>query len=110
MNLKDMVIGEEKRKDMAEPSLVADQPKYPYGLTLSLDNDTLKKLELGGIPKVGDKKMLLAVAEVVSVSQDEGRGDEKAYNVRLQIQKLDCKAGEEEQKSSSVSEKLYGGE
>ncbi|OZI23743.1 hypothetical protein CAL26_09950 [Bordetella genomosp. 9] len=65
-----------------------DGPKYPYGLSLSLDAVTLKKLGITQLPKVGETMHLMAVAEVSTTSQYENQsGSEMCVN--LQITQLD---------------------
>lgn len=45
---------------------------YPYGLCISLEDDTIDKLGLGGeMPGVGEMMQFLAMAKVTSVSQNE---------------------------------------
>lgn len=60
-----------------------DLPKYPYGLSLNLDDEVLAKLGLTP-PPVGTKMTLTAVVEVCTVSQYENQ-DGKEANLSLQI-------------------------
>jgi len=83
------------KKDLADmPSVAPDGkyegPKYPYGLCISLDNDTLKKLGLDGdLPGVGDIIQFNAIAKVTNVSENEREGTDgattKHCRVELQI-------------------------
>ena len=108
MNLKDVSYSEEEKKDMSTPSLVSELPKYPYGLKITLEPDVLDKLELYDAPKVGEKKMILAIAEVVAVRKEDGRGDVKKFSVELQIQQLDCKKEEADGQKVDAAKSLYG--
>lgn len=57
-----------------EPS--PDKSEYPPGLRLELDNDTLKKLGISELPKLGEKFLVMAKAEVASANQhknDDGK-------------------------------------
>ena len=86
--LVSMKLSEKETKAMAEPSLVGgekDAPRYPWGLSLNLDDDTLDKLKLSPLPKVGEKRLLIAQVEVTSVSSNQGPGKEKRESVALQI-------------------------
>jgi hypothetical protein len=70
----------------------ADAPKYPYGLSISLNDDTLKKLGITELPNVGAKMKLVAVVEVCSTSQyAEQDGVDK--NVSLQITDMELDTG-----------------
>ena len=38
----------------------ADEPRYPYGLCISLGKDELEKLGITALPKVGTEMMIMA--------------------------------------------------
>lgn len=69
------------------PCAAGDAPKYPYGLTLRLDNSSLDKLGMNALPKVGAQVSVQANGVITSVSQNES---EKHSNrsVEIQIQEL----------------------
>lgn len=71
-------------KDAASPSL-NNTPKYSYGLTLCLDQESLDKLDLDHDDvEVGDMLHLFAMAEVTSVSKHDSGGGEQC-RVELQL-------------------------
>lgn len=83
---------EEAKKDMAMPASVSAMsgPKYPYGLCLSLDDDSLKKLGLAGdMPAVGEVIHFTAIAKVTSASMNDREttdgGSEQCCRIELQI-------------------------
>lgn len=82
---------EEAKEEAAEMMpATASVPKYPYGLCISLDDDSLEKLGLAGdLPQVGDVVQFTAMARVTSASQNEretGEGKaEQECRVELQI-------------------------
>lgn len=106
--MKDMVISSKEKKDMHVNSVVTDAPQYPYGLKLFIDERTYEKLELRKLPQVGEKFMIMAVAEVTHVSQTRNEGSEKSYSMELQIMGLDLKERESEEKQTPAYS-LYGG-
>jgi hypothetical protein len=86
---------EEVQQDMADMPAVAPAgkisgPKYPYGLCLSLDDESLEKLGLDGdLPEVGEVLQFSAIARVTSASMNEhenGAGaSDTCCRVELQI-------------------------
>jgi hypothetical protein len=74
----------------------ANGPQYPYGLTISLDNDAIKKLAIGELPNVGKQMVLNAQVEVIAVSKDSGQ-IEDGRRVELQITAMELVAAEDVQ-------------
>ena len=60
-------------------------PKYPYGLMISLNDETLQKLGLDGECDVGDILHGHFLAEVTSVSKNKSQDGESNSRVELQI-------------------------
>lgn len=85
VSMKKTKAEKKKSSAMVLPSDGGDP--YPYGLTLSLEDDSLTKLGLDKLPGVGDEFMLHGKAKVESVSQNESNGS-KSRSVRLQITDL----------------------
>jgi hypothetical protein len=77
--------------DCCAPS-EADAPKYPYGLSISLNDETLKKLGIAEVPAVGAKMKLIAEVEVVSTSQ-YARQEGTDKDVSLQITSMELDGG-----------------
>lgn len=90
MKLADMHITDEEKKD-GEPRCCDrpdgyDGPDYPWGLGLNLDGDTMAKLGLTEMPKIGEVLHLEAIAKVNSLSQNSSENDpDDNRNVGLQI-------------------------
>lgn len=90
-------------------------PVYPWGLCISLDDDTLAKLKLDGdMPSVGEMIHLCAMAKVTSVSENEaedGNGGKKTCRrVELQITHLATESEDEENDRSVARQgRFYGG-
>ena len=66
-----------------------DEPAYPYGLTLSLNRETLDKLGIKGLPAVGAVMKIVAKAVVTSVSQRQEADGEDYHCIELQITDMD---------------------
>ena len=82
MPLKSMRVT--KKEGEKENAIDSDQ-EYPYGLGLSLDNDTLAKLGIKDLPELGEVMTLVAKVEVVSLSENSSKDNEDHKNVGLQI-------------------------
>lgn len=82
----------EKEKYAAKESTLVEQPRYPYGLCLHLDDEVMQRLGLKELPKVGKPIMVHAIADVTGVSENEytteGGKAEKRASVTIQITDL----------------------
>lgn len=76
-----MKLSESKAKEtigLKEPS-VSDAPRYPYGICLNLEKETLKKLSIDVKDyKVGDKILIMAVGEISRLSQSASMNSGKS--------------------------------
>lgn len=110
MKLTSMKIDAAKLKERAAPApSVIDQPIYPYGLQVRLDEDSLDALGMTSLPKVDTYMQLTAHVCVTSVSSNEhkstdDKGGHKHRSVELQIEAM---ALEPAPKEDKTSEKLY---
>lgn len=84
---------------------VENQPKYPYGLSLHLDDETIKKLGIA-IPEGGATLRLDALAKVTSVSSHEEVDGDKRCNLQLQITDMAI-VPENADTKSDMAKKLY---
>lgn len=99
MKMCSMKHSEQEMND-EEDSVMAEKPEYPYGLEISLQAESLDKLGVKDLPKVGDAFLLAAKAQVCCVMED----DEGQRMVRLQITDLALQAGKAEKSTES---KIY---
>lgn len=65
------------------PPALKDTPDYPWGMRICMDEETIKKLEIGELPEVGDTVDMRCFGKVTSVSSDENEGGERR---RIEIQ------------------------
>ena len=88
--LTDMKITKKERKKMDEPCSVGCGPsgdRYPYGLELRLDDESMKKLGIE-LPAVGKEISVTAKATVNEASARESTDGGKRLSCTLQITKL----------------------
>ncbi len=103
LKVKNMKLTEDEA-DESKPTAVADStPKYPYGLSLHLDEIVIEKLGLEKLPVSGTTitGAFKATVESSSIREDK---EGKHRSISLQITKLGISGGAEdiEEESESV--------
>lgn len=88
--LKDLKMSKKDMEESCKPCIGSskDAPKYPYGTRLHFENDTLKKLDLDKLPKVGSRVFIEAEGIVESVSQNATQGGTSNRRVEIQLRKI----------------------
>jgi hypothetical protein len=79
-----------------------DRPEYPYGLSIHLDESSIKALGLSSLPKVGDALKLEAKVTVKSVSVSEREGKSPERSVTLQITDMDLDGASEGKSQANI--------
>jgi hypothetical protein len=108
-----MELTKADRKDMMEscgPSDKDSGPRYPWGLSISLDNESLEKLGIE-MPKVGAAMTLTARVTVTSCSARQYDRDGKAEMQRdcsLQITDMALETGGDSE-DEGAADALYDG-
>lgn len=84
-HLTDMKLPKRKKNSHAEVACDSpDEPRYPYGLEINLDNDALDRLGLE-LPEAGERFIVLGVGPVTQVRQsDNKRGKDRSLTIQLQ--------------------------
>lgn len=95
MSMTDLKITKKEAKAKSESMVIGspDSERYPYGLRLELNNDSLEKLGIKDMPAVGAVLMFEAKAKVVGSRQSATEGSENR-SVELQITHIDLEDGE----------------
>lgn len=116
IKMVDMVKTPEEMKE-GMPMALSDSamPVYPYGLSISLTQDELEKLDLESDCEVGEVIHLVAMAKVTSKSESETT-DEKKCRIELQIVMLGLEDEDEESeederpaiRATKLMAKMYG--
>lgn len=97
MSMVDMALTGEELKENTLPAMpeMASQPRYPYGLSISLSEKELEKLKLSAECEVGDMIHLVGMAKVTSISANDTQ-DGKSCRIELQITHLELEDEDEE--------------
>lgn len=94
---------------MLGAAVESDAPEYPYGLRISLDSESLKKLGITDLPALDSEHKLVALVCVVGTSQHESQGsDEPHRSVELQIEQMTLKPASEEPGERTAADRMYG--
>lgn len=104
-----MKMSREEAKEYTLGAEVDDSPKYPYGLRLDLNDDSLEKLGITALPKVGTEMTITAKVVVTSVSAYDSQGGEPEQNVCLQITDMEI-GNSQAERNNSAANALYGGD
>ncbi len=76
---------EVKKDNGVMPMGGAAKARHPWGLSLSLDSTTLKKLGIDKLPAVGTEMKIAATAKVDRAEESESEDSGKRRSVSLQI-------------------------
>ena len=104
--LIDMQMSAEETREQMNPT-PADAPKYPWGLCLTLNDDSLEKLGVTALPAVDTEVTIVAKAVVSSTREYETQGDGSERTVELQITDMQLD-GLDRDLFGRAAEMLYG--
>ena len=90
MKMTPMALTKKEAKADMMPSVSSapKAPRFPWGLSLSLDAKSLEKLGIKALPKVGSYVMIEAHCCVKSVRESENIGGGKDRSVELQVESM----------------------
>lgn len=89
-SLINMENTQQQATEQVSPS--ADKgPKYPWGLQISLNDDSLEKLGVTALPAVGTEVTIVAKATVAATREysTEGSGSEASMDLQITDMQLD---------------------
>lgn len=104
MELVNMKLSKQKKKEMSEPTMM-DGPEYPWGLQIRLDTETIEKLGMDSLPEVESVVDVVAKGKIVSVSTSDAEKGKKNRNIEIQITDLSVAA---EKPKKDIAKELYG--
>jgi hypothetical protein len=105
--MANMQMTAEEAKEYATGDIKpGDAPKYPYGLCLYLNDQSLKKLGINELPKVGAKLTMTATIVVTSVGSSQQQDGDSENRADLQI--TDMELGAASRSPDEKANALYG--
>lgn len=96
----------QEAQEMTSPS-ADNAPKYPWGLCITLNDDSLNKLGVKTLPAVGTQVTVIARATVSATRENATEGDGAQASMDLQITDLQID-GLDVDFLGRVAEVLYG--
>lgn len=94
----------DEKAQASQPIMACEGPKYPYGLCIHLEEESLKKLGITELPAVGASMVLHAKVEVTAVSKNESKEGGEHRSLSLQITEMALGS----EKKKDTAETLYG--
>jgi hypothetical protein len=108
MALVDMKLSKkESKEEVGLVSTKSDGPRYPYGLSLDLNDESMEKLGLSAKSfSVGESVVIKAKAKVKSLRMNQYEGEDKTESMDLQITHLEVVSSDKfEEAFKEASEK-----
>jgi len=104
--MKSMMMTMDKQDKGNDNIAEVEQPKYPYGLRLTLDDEAIETLGITTMPEVGISLSLMAKVKVVGVSATEVlKDDDTTPERRIELQITDMELAAEMKNHADI---LYG--
>lgn len=103
--LKSMKMSKREAKAANSPMPAeGDEPRYPWGLTLHLNEESLDKLGEDKLPAMGAEVLMYAKVKVTGIAMSESNNG-KARSVSLQITAMCFEDSSDDSKHANV---LFG--
>ena len=103
-SLINMEMSKEEAKEYNNGPSESEAPKYPWGLCIQLNDESLKKLGVDKLPQAGTEVTIIAKAQVSRVSENQTQGGESEASMELQITDMTMSTG-----ADDLLSKLYDG-
>lgn len=105
-SLINMENTQQEAQQMVSPTK-DEAPKYPWGLCITLSDDSLDKLGVKALPSVGTEVTIVAKATVSRTSENATEGDGANSSMDLQITDMQID-GLDQDVFGRAAEMLYG--
>ena len=89
MSIHGLVNMKRTKKDRKNSDhAISSDEDFPFGLSISLDDESLAKLGIKTLPEVGEEMIVAGVGKVQSVSE-RSEANRKSRNVTIQLEQLE---------------------
>ncbi len=105
MNMVSMKNTKSDKKQHDGECAISSHEDYPYGLSLNLEDVSLKKLGITKLPDVGEEMKITAVGVVTNISEHSSKR-RKSRSVSIQLQQLDVSPSRKKTAVDAVSDSL----
>ena|SRR5579859_5842099 len=103
-----MELDEKEGKKESVEAMENLEPKYPWGLQISLDNESMEKLGIEDEKfKVGEEYTIECRVKVIGVNEDETINDGVRKNMRCQIVEMEWSEGDGTTEPEKMAKKMY---
>jgi hypothetical protein len=106
MSLVNMKVQKSLLPDGTAGTLMGDQPDYPYGLRISLEDQGLTALGVNDLPKIGADFMITARVKVCGASENPSEAAGQGRRLELQITDLELH-DDKEKSDDTVAGRIY---
>lgn len=107
MKMVDMELPKKSAKELKTEMAPSKEegPRYPYGLELSFNSESMGKLPQLKGAKVGQKVIVQGVGEISRVSMHENKNGKEEWDISIQLQEVGCEPKKKE-KSESMGDAM----
>ena len=83
-----------------------DGPRFPHGITIHLDDDSMKKLGFDSLPDVGEEFIVVGVGPVESANESKRqKGVDRSMSIQLQRMEIGPVDGDDEESLAAAIDK-----
>jgi len=100
MSLTNMKLTKKEAKARNEVAIDSSD-RFPFGLSISLDDEALDKLGLA-LPKVGTEMIVIGLGKVTNVSENSGENRRKHRNVSIQLEAIEVEPASKSKTPTAV--------
>ncbi len=84
-HLTSMKLPKRSKHNSDHAEVAFEEPRFPHGLQLRLENAEIDKLDMDDLPEAGERFIVIGVGTITNVSQTENkRGKDRSFTIQLE--------------------------
>lgn len=83
-------------------SVMTEGPRYPWGLAVNLDEESLQKLGVANLPDVENEMILVGRVKVTRTQSSQDEGGKRHRSMELQITDMALNNGDDEKDAAGT--------